>query len=354
MLLMVLVLSGCSGSGEKLDLDIGPKAKTPEEIKAEGNPFVYYEYEGKEIPILTRPLMSNNDYYVTGHGKGTDLIQYEFVPSKYIFHSNVLSSIYGDIGDPEKHEPLVTYMEVIPDGDKREGRYEGYLKNSGQLFMDGSSSSDEDWSRDILIYRYCISRDEAYIGIDYSYMKDDGSDQELYLASYIFDTKNKQLIDQSVYQDTTSRFNPDGIPEYKNDVVKDTKEIRDDLTRMYCLDTRENFMNANRPIIGSECIMQEINRLFGFGFYEDPVSLYITSELAYIRDYDLEIEEHGGIFYTRRLSKDGNSLYFDEDWKLSSFENDEIQAEYVYGDNYVEINIKDLSSGKAETVKYDF
>ena len=354
MLLLALVLSGCSGSGEKLDLDIGPKAKTPEEIKADGNPFVYYEYEGKEIPVLTRPLLINDEYYVTKLGQGFDILDYGLVPAKFILSCTTQSSIYGEDGDPIKHEPLVLYVQVIPEGWDVKANYIGYLKNSGNIFVEGNSSCTEDWNKESLFFTYTIVRDVGFIGVDYGYLPGDGGEAEMLLGGCIFNAKTKEVIEKYVSIDTTSRYVFSEIPEYKNETVKDKKEIVDDLSnKFYCIYTNEHWEDTQGYLL-DRYYTDERKKILDVGFLQEPVSLYVTPEYAYLYDFKFNIEEHSGVFYTRTLSKDGNTLYFDEDWRLSSFENDEIQAEYIYQDNYVEINIKDLNSGKTETIKYDF
>ena len=352
IVLFLLIVTGCIN--ESLDLNIGPAAKTPEEIKEEGNPFSYYEYEDKQIPVLTAPLLQDKDYYVVFVGYDTYNGQAEFVPSKYVFLCNTQSTLYGNDGDPIKHEPLVLYVDVTVDGEKRETKLEGYLKNSGNLFVEGLTSTAEDWSREQLMYLYSlVVHNEAYLSINYGYVPGNGGEPEEYWAGFLYDATKKELIDKWVSRDTTDRYSLDEVPEYKHDVVKDIKKIREDLANMYCLDTIEESSDMLSDL-GTESIRTEIYRVLDSGYVDQPLSLYVSGELAYLRDFDLTFEQKGGVVYEWSLAKGSERYSFDEDWNLEKYTNNELEVEYSYSDNGIELTIHDLVNKTNETANYEY
>ena len=363
ILFVLLFVAGCNVG--PLDLTNSGGGKSQEEIKEEGNPFIMYEHEGKNIPILADALSMDEDYYAVqkifagehGYENIPEEGECEIMPMRYILQCNASTQTYGHGGEPEKHERLVVYVDVKIDGQDRESQFEGYKKNSGNLFNEGWQIDIESkgFSRETFYKNYCIAGNEAAVGLDWGYLSD-GHDPEYFWEFFLFDANSKKLIEKEVFMDNTSRYgesNDFGEPEYRFDVVKDRAQIMNDLNSMYCLDTNEHFQQGEDDMyygfLSSDTMTLERIRTLEFGFMEDPVSLYVEPEVAYLRDFSLMIRGD-----ERTLSKDDEVYHFDKEWRLSQFENSEINVSYVYGEGYVDMEVKDLASGAAETVRYEF
>ena len=359
-LILLLIAGGCTSN--PIDISgIDSTNRAPEEIKAEGNPFVIYEHEGKNIPVLADALPMNRDYYLKKQLWRIDTDHAELIPTSYMILGNARSTLYSENGDHSKREDVAMYVDVSTDGKDLDVKFEGYIKNNGKLFIEGwtkvehfiKDENAEDYRREQLQTAYNLVGDVAYAQKGWSYY--DGEHVQSFGESFCIDAKSKELTEKNIFNDNSDIYSYDndlGMPEYRFEVTKDRKEIIDDLSNMYCLWTSDHFREEDYLI--SEYMNEELWKVFDMPYMEDSLSIYVHPEIAYLRDYELTTrEDNEGHTYEGIFEKDDERYFFDGDWKLVKYENSEIKTEYTYEDGHIDIKLTDLVSGNSETLKYE-
>ena len=361
IIILVILFSVIGCSNQPIDISgIDQNQKSPEEIKEGGNPFTIFEYDGKNIPIMADVLPMNEKYYVIKHSNRSETDHAELFPTSFIAVGSVISTLYRDDGDPEKHEDLAVYVDASIDGNDLDVKFEGYLKNSGKLFIEGWTKAEyflndkdaDKYHREQLQTAYNLVRDIAYAQKGWS--STDGHHWQRFDESFIIDANSTELIEKNVFNDYTDIYSYDndlGMPEYRFEVSKDKKEIINDLSNMHCLAQYEHFEEEDYLI--SEYFNEELLRFYDLPYMDSSLSIYVYPELAYLRDYELTTHEDSeGHTFEGTFEKDAEKYFFDGDWRLTKYENGEIRTEYTYEDSQINIELTDLVSGNKEIIKY--
>ena len=348
VILMLLTLVGCTSNGEPSNTPVEPPVEVKEDL------FKIYKQDNYEVPILEEPLAGGDGIYWVRDDKKTGYI-YEAIPTSYIIECNTRSNLYMEgPNEAPKIEPLILYMTVTADGNERNLLYTGYLKNSGSLFVEGKGISLEDYSREQQFDFFNIVRNEAFTSRNWAYSSPEG-EQEEFMEIYLFDTADKGLILNEVTSDTTERYSQDnnlGIPEYKNEIKKDKQELASDVNKKVLLATKEERHDDEKPLV-SRVFEDELDRLFDIGYIQGPYKIYVEPEIAKIREYTAEIKVNDdGLEYERKLTDEKGTYYFDTNWRLAEYVNEDIKAEYTYTDKTVNIKLTDLKSQEEIEIEY--
>ena len=347
LLVIALIATGCNNTNKENEL---PQTEIPvEEVELE-DVFKYVDYNGISIPVLTEALNLDERAYLVrkSHVSGEEL---EIIPLEYVMVVTSYTNRRAKDGEKPVADKIVCYVTLEKQEDGLSAHMEGYNQRTGKLFVVGDYKQTDDKDVEAYINYYTVWENEGYI--DSSYLeKASHEGEKSFDETFRFDLSTKELIDKEVTWRTSDKYTPQNdlpVPENRIGETKNLKDI-DEMVKIGNLAEMDN--ESTDPKKNSEMCIYIRFITYG-GALEQPFDIYVTKEMARLRELKIKYERSDEKIIHRIIDYvGGGQMKLNESWRPLTWENDEVTVNYTYENDGLKMEIVNKTTEESETISY--